>query len=201
MIFGMPELPPQAPGFGLLPIPVLSDIPIIGEILFKQTFPVYIVYIMIILMTLILYRTTWGLKIRAVGEFPRAAHTVGINVIGWRYGCAILDGALAGFAGAMLSLANLTTFIDNMSAGRGFISLAAVVFGRWDPVGATVASLLFGGADALQMRVQAFGVKVGSDVLLVLPYVVTLLAVILFRGKAGAPASMGQAYEKEASYD
>lgn len=198
VIFGVRSLPVQVQGVKPLTIPLLSDIPVIGRILFDQTPLVYFTYIMVIVMTFVLYRTTWGLKIRSVGEHPRAADTLGINVIRWRYGCVLLAGALGGIAGSILSLAQLSTFVDNMIAGRGFIALAAVIFGRWNPIGAAAAALVFGAADAMQMRVQAFSLNIPSDFLLLLPYLITLIGVIIFRGKAAAPVALTKPYEKEA---
>ena len=198
VIFGVRSLPVQVQGVKPLTIPILSDIPVIGRILFDQTPLVYFTYFMVIVMTFVLYRTTWGLKIRSVGEHPRAAETLGISVLGWRYGCVLLGGALGGIAGSILSLAQLNTFVDNMIAGRGFIALAAVIFGRWNPVGAAVAALVFGAADALQMRVQAFSLNVPSDLLLLMPYLITLVGVIIFRSRAAAPVALTKPYEKEA---
>ncbi len=198
IIFGIRALPVQVAGIDPWPVPVLSQIPFIGRVLFEQTPLVYFTYFMVIVMTFVLYRTTWGLKIRAVGEHPRAADTVGINVFRWRYGCVLLNGALGGLAGSILSLAQLTTFVDNMTAGRGFIALAAVIFGRWNPLGAAGAALIFGAADAVQMRVQAFSLNIPTDMLLMLPYLITLIGVILFRGRAASPVALTKPYEKEA---
>jgi len=196
-LFGIRATPLQVAGIKPWPVPILSDIPVIGYILFEQTPLVYLTYILIIVMTYILFRTTWGLKIRAIGEHPRAADTVGINVFRWRYGAAILNGSLAGIAGAMLSLAQLNTFADNMTAGRGFIALAAVIFGRWNPVGAALAALVFGSADALQMRFQSYGIGIPNDLLLMLPYLMTLIGVSIFRGRAASPVALTKPYEKE----
>ncbi|MCC6147446.1 MAG: ABC transporter permease [Anaerolineaceae bacterium] len=199
IIFGVRLLPVQVQGIKPLPIPFLKDIPGLGKILFEQTPLVYFTYFMVIVMTYALYRTTWGLKIRSVGEHPRAAETLGISVIRWRYGCVLLGGALGGIAGSILSLAQLSTFVDNMIAGRGFIALAAVIFGRWNPLGAAAAALVFGAADAMQMRVQAFSLNLPSDFLLMLPYLITLIGVIIFRGRAAAPVALTKPYEKEAT--
>jgi ABC-type uncharacterized transport system permease subunit len=199
VIFGIRPLPPQVPGIQDWVIPVLSDIPIIGYILFQQSPIVYLTLVLIIVLTFVLFRTTWGLKIRAVGENPRASDTAGISVYGWRYACVLLNGFLCGVAGATLSLAQLNTFVDNMTAGRGFIALAAVIFGRWNPVGATVASLAFGAANALQLRLQTFDIGISSQLLLMIPYALTLLGVIIFRGQTAAPAALAKPYAKEES--
>jgi ABC-type uncharacterized transport system permease subunit len=199
VVFGIRALPIQVAGIGPWPVPVLSKIPFIGRVFFQHSPVVYFTYALILFATFVLYRTTWGLKIRSVGEHPRAADTVGINVYAWRYATTLLNGLLCGIAGASLSLAHLNTFVDNMTAGRGFIALAAVIFGRWNPFGAALAALLFGAADALQLRFQAFGVGISNQLLLMMPYLLTLIAVIFFRGQAVTPAALAQPYEKEGS--
>ena len=197
VIFGIRPLPPQVTGIEVWPVPGLSNIPFVGHVLFEQSPVVYLTYFLVVISTFVLFRTTWGLKIRSVGEYPRAADTVGISVHSWRYGCTVLNGMLCGIAGASLSLAQLNTFVDNMTAGRGFIAMAAVVFGRWNPVGATIAALVFGAATALQLRLQAFEIGISSQLLLMLPYAVTLLGVIIFRGQTAAPVALAKPYVKE----
>ena len=197
IIFGIREQPLQVTPIEEWAVPVLSDIPFLGRVLFQQSPLVYLVYLLVPLSTFVLFRTTWGLRIRSVGEDPRTADTVGINVYGWRYACALLCGALCGLAGASLSLAQLNMFVDNMTAGRGFIALAAVIFGRWNPAGVVLASLVFGAADALQLRIQAFGVPISNQLLLMAPYALTLLGVMIFRGQAAAPAALTKPYSKE----
>lgn len=197
VVFGIRLLPVQVEGIQPWFVPFLSQIPVIGRVFFQQTPLVYFTYLLVGVATYVLFRTTWGLKIRAVGEHPRAADTVGINVYAWRYLTTLINGGLCGIAGATLSLAHLNTFVDNMTAGRGFIALAAVIFGRWNPAGAAVAALLFGAADALQLRFQAFGVGISNQLLLMLPYLLTLIAVIVFRGQAASPASLTKPYVKE----
>lgn len=201
VIFGIRTLPTQVTGFKEWPIPILSDIPVIGRILFYHTPLVYFALFLVIIMTFILFRTTWGLKIRAIGEHPRASESVGIGVLSWRYGMSLLCGGLCGIAGATLSLAQLTTFVDNMTAGRGFIALAAVIFGRWNPIGASAASLVFGATDALQMRFQAFSVGLPPDIFLMLPYLLTLVGVIVFRSRrTQAPVALAKPYKREDAY-
>lgn len=197
VVFGIRLLPPQVPGIEIWAIPILSDIPFIGYILFQQSPLVYLAAILVAVLTFILLKTTWGLKIRAVGENPRAADTLGIRVNQWRYACVALNGMLCGIAGATLSLSQLNTFVDNMTAGRGFIALAAVIFGRWNPFGASIASLVFGAANALQLRLQTVGVQISSQLLLMIPYALTLLGVIIFRGHTAAPAALAKPYVKE----
>ena len=197
VIFGIRPLPLQAPGIGTFPIPLLSDIPVIGHIFFEQDPLTYLTFILIVVLTFVLFRTTWGIKIRAVGEHPRAAETMGINVNFWRYACVVFNGMMCGLAGVSLSLVQLNSFVDNMTTGRGFIALAAVIFGRWNPFGAAIASLVFGAASALQLRLQVFDIGISKQLLLMLPYAVTLIGVIIFRSQTATPAALAQPYIKE----
>ena len=199
VVFGIRMLPVQVEAIEPWPVPLLSEIPFIGRVFFQQTPIVYLTYVLIAVSTYVLFKTTWGLKIRAVGEYPMAADTVGINVYAWRYLAAMVNGVLCGIAGASLSLAHLNLFVDNMTAGRGFIALAAVIFGRWNPVGVALGALLFGAADALQLRFQAFGVGISNQLLLMLPYLLTLIAVIILRGQTAAPAALAKPYVKEST--
>ncbi|HEX9093888.1 MAG TPA: ABC transporter permease [Coriobacteriia bacterium] len=146
-----------------------------------------------------MYRTRWGLRLRALGEHPRAADTVGISVVRGRYMAVLTSGALAGLAGANLTLEQVGSFSENMTAGRGFIALAANIFGRWTPVGSYLASLLFGFAEALEIRLQAFidVIKIPSQFFLMLPYILTVVVLAGFMGRATAPAAVGKPYEKE----
>jgi general nucleoside transport system permease protein len=182
-----------APTVPLWKIPGLGDLPGIGPVLFDHLPLVYLVFIVVGLVTVLFYRTTWGLAIRAVGEHPKAAETVGINVIRVRYLTVLWSGVMAGLGGSMLSIGYLNTFTEGMTAGRGFIAFSAIIFGRYGPVGTTLASLLFGFADALQLRIQAFGVNIPYQFLLMLPYVVTLLA-LFAAGRFNAPKSSGVPY-------
>ncbi len=155
---------------------------------------VYFAIALVGITHLVLYYTPWGLRVRAIGEHPSAADTVGINVIRMRYICVVISGMLAGLAGAALSLGDLNVFVKGMTAGRGFISLAAMIFGKWTPIGAFGASLLFGFADALQMRLQGIGVP--SQLVQMIPYIFTMVALAGFVGKSTPPAALGQAYDK-----
>jgi simple sugar transport system permease protein len=177
-------------------IPLLSEIPIIGPVLFNQTFLVYLMYIVVALVSWALYRTRWGLRLRAVGEHPQAADTVGIKVNPTRFWNLLLAGAVAGTGGAYFTLVSVPNFTKDMTAGLGFIALAAVIFGRWDPIRATLAALLFGFAQNLQNLLNVLGTPVPSEFMLMLPYVVTILAVVGFAGQIRAPAADGKPYIK-----
>jgi general nucleoside transport system permease protein len=156
-----------------------------------------IVYFAIILVAIahyVLYYTAWGLRVRAIGEHPSAADTVGINVIRMRYFCVVISGMLAGLAGAALSIGDLNVFVKGMTSGRGFIALAAMIFGKWTPLGALGASLLFGYSTALQMGLQGRGIP--TEVVQMIPYVFTMIALAGFVGKSTPPASLGEPYDK-----
>ncbi|PSL38747.1 nucleoside ABC transporter membrane protein [Labedella gwakjiensis] len=185
-----------APRFPRFPIPVLSEIPIVGPVLFRQTLIVYLMYIAVIAVYLGLFHTKWGLRLRAVGEHPQAADTVGIRVNATRFWNVSLAGAVAGLGGAYFTLDSVSSFGKDMTAGAGFIALAAVIFGRWNPIRATFAALLFGFATNLQNVLGAIGSPVPSEFMLMLPYVVTILAVAGLVGYARGPAASGKPYIK-----
>ncbi len=196
-ILGTSFIPPSITPLGILKIPFLSSIPVLGPILFQQNIIVYLTFFILIpFSTFMLFKTTFGLNVRAVGEYPLAADTMGIHVYKTRYVCVVVGGLLAGLGGAFMTLAQLNMFTENMTAGRGFIALAAVIFGRWHPVGAMVATLLFGVADALQLRLQALGVNVPYQFLLMLPYVLTIIALVGVVKRTNAPAALAAPYEK-----
>ncbi|AZS39918.1 ABC transporter permease [Microbacterium oxydans] len=177
-------------------IPLLSDIPIIGPVLFNQTFIGYLMFITVAVVAWGLYRTRWGLRLRAVGEHPQAADTVGIKVNPTRFWNVLLAGAIAGMGGAYFTLVSVPQFGKDMTAGLGFIALAAVIFGRWDPIRATLAALLFGFATNLQNLLSILKTPIPGEFMLMLPYVVTLLAVAGFAGQIKAPAADGKPYIK-----
>ncbi|GAT74910.1 ABC transporter permease [Microbacterium hydrocarbonoxydans] len=182
--------------FDRLEIPLLSDIPIIGPVLFNQTIIVYLMFVTVALVAWGLYRTKWGLRVRAVGEHPKAADTVGIKVNATRFWNVLLAGAIAGIGGAYFTLVSVPQFGKDMTAGLGFIALAAVIFGRWDPIRATLAALLFGFATNLQNLLTILKTPIPGEFMLMLPYVVTLLAVAGFAGQIKAPAADGKPYIK-----
>jgi ABC-type uncharacterized transport system permease subunit len=184
------------PRFERLEIPVLSQIPILGPALFRQTIIVYFVYVAVFVVWFALFRTRWGLRLRAVGEHPQAADTVGINVTGTRFWNVSLAGAIAGFGGAYFTLGSVGSFNKEMTAGAGFIALAAVIFGRWDPIKATLAALLFGFASNLQNVLSIIGSPVPSEFMLMLPYLVTIFAVAGLVGQSRGPAASGKPYIK-----
>ncbi len=179
-------------------IPLLGDIPIIGQALFDVNIITYLTYGLIVVIDVGLFRTRWGLRTRAVGEHPRAADTVGIRVRGTRYRNVIIGGLIAGLAGAALTVGGSGAFNENISSGKGFIALAAVIFGRWSPRGAIAAALLFGFTDELQTLVTAVTppVTIPSAFLSMAPYVVTVIAVAGFVGRVQAPAADGEPYTK-----
>lgn len=182
------------PRFARIDIPVLSQIPILGPVLFRQTLIVYLMYVAVALVFLGLFHTKWGLRLRAVGEHPQAADTVGINVARTRFWNVCLAGAIAGLGGAYFTLGSVGAFGKEMTAGAGYIALAAVIFGRWDPVRATLAALLFGFASNLQNVLGIIGSPVPSEFMLMLPYVVTIFAVAGLVGHVRGPAAAGKPY-------
>ncbi len=184
------------PRFPRIAIPLVSEIPIIGPVLFRQTIIVYAMYIAVAAVWFALFHTRWGLRLRSVGEHPQAADTVGINVGRTRFINVSLAGAIAGFGGAYLTLDAVGAFNKEMTAGAGFIALAAVIFGRWDPIRATLAALLFGFATNLQNVLSIIGSPVPSEFMLMLPYVVTIFAVAGLVGQVRGPAAAGKPYVK-----
>ncbi|MDR2896407.1 MAG: ABC transporter permease [Propionibacteriaceae bacterium] len=176
-------------------IPLLADIPVIGTVLFNQSCLVYLMFAGVIVLQVMLFRSRWGLRMRACGEHPRAADTVGIKVNRTRTINTIIGGAIAGLGGAFFTLANGLAFQKDMSAGRGYIALAAMILGGWKPKGALVAALLFGFADNLQNALSVVGIAVPSQFMTMAPYIVTILAVAGVVGQVRAPAQEGQAYK------
>ncbi|MDN5634533.1 MAG: ABC transporter permease [Brevibacterium sp.] len=179
-----------------LPIPLLSDIPILGRVLFDQNILVYIMYVVVIALQIFVFRSKWGLRMRAVGEHPKAADTVGIKVNFTRVRNTLLAGAIAGLGGAFFTVGSGLAFGKEMSAGQGYIALAAMILGKWNPKGALLAALLFGFSKSLGNTLQSIGTPVANELLLMLPYIVTVLAVAGFVGRVRPPASSGVPYVK-----
>ncbi len=181
---------------GTIDIPVLSQIPIIGPVLFKQTVLVYLMYAAVIILQILLFRSRWGLRVRSVGEHPKAADTVGIKVDRTRVKNTILGGAVAGLGGAFFTIGSGLAFGKEMTGGQGFIALAAMILGRWSPAGAVAAALLFGFANNLQTVLGIMGAPVPSQILLMTPYLVTIFAVAGLVGRVRPPAAEGKPYIK-----
>jgi len=187
----------NAPVFRAVNIPFLSDLPVIGPVLFQHNIFVYGALIMVAVATYYLFHTRSGLRARAVGEHPEAADTLGINVYRLRYLNVTLAGMAAGFGGAWFTLGSVGRFDENMTNGRGFIGLAAMIFGRWHPVGALMAALVFGFADSLQQKLAILGTPIPAEFLAMAPYIATIVLVAGLIGKARPPAADGKPYVKE----
>lgn len=183
--------------FPQVDIPILSKIPFVGPILFSHNLYVYAMFLLVPFLTVMVFSTRWGLRLRSVGEHPKAADTLGINVIKTRYMGVILGGMMAGFAGTYFTLGSSGRFDELLTAGRGFISLAAMIFGNYHPVGAMGAGLLFGFFDSLSAKASILKVPIPSDFLGMMPYLATIIVLAGVVGKSNAPAAEGKAYEKE----
>lgn len=175
-------------------IPILSNIPLIGDAFFNQDILTYILYILIIALIIFYKYTSLGLSFAAIGENPRAADTAGINVHKYQYIATLVNGILGGVGGAYLVLVQLGAFTENMISGRGYIALATVILGRYSPFGVFLSALLFGASNALQIRLQAMGVPLPTQVFAMLPYVITLIALFGSIGKSNEPESLGKPY-------
>jgi len=193
-----------APKFSEIQLPFLSKIPLIGKVFFSHDLLVYLSYILVFLISYFLFTTKFGMNLRAVGEEPAAADSAGINVFLVRYIATMLGGAITAAGGAYLSLAYTSMWIENMSAGRGWIAIALVIFSMWEPYKAMIGSYLFGGIMALQLRLQAEGkINIPSNLLMMLPYLTTLIVMIIFslnenfRKRVGAPSALGVPYSRE----
>ena len=188
-------------GFQATPVPLIAQVPVVGPILFQQDPLVYLSYAAVPVAWYVLYRTRWGLEIRAVGEHPEAADAMGVDVARVRYACVIAGGVLAGLGGTFLSTAYTSMWIENMTAGRGWIALALVIFATWDPVRAVVGAYLFGGVNALQLHLQATGTSLPTYLLLMAPYVFTIVVLVIAtqetaRKRLGTPAALSVPYTR-----
>ncbi len=193
---------PAPDRFSDLAIPLLHEIPGLGRILFKQDALVYISFVLVPLLWLWIYRTRQGLELRAVGERPEAADAMGVSVARLRYGYVMIGGALAGLGGAAISLGTNPGWTEGMTAGRGWIAVALVIFAGWNPARAALGAYLFGGVEAAQFRLQSIGIGVSPFFLNMLPYLFTILVLVLATGEAarrrlGAPAALGRPYLRE----
>jgi simple sugar transport system permease protein len=201
-LFGRPYVGQPIRGMAPHPIPWLADLPMLGPVLFRQDALVYASYLLAPAVWLFLFRTRAGLHLRAVGESPETADAMGVSVTAIRYGATVGGGALIGLGGAYLSLAYTPLWIEQMSAGRGWIAIALVIFAGWNPLKAFAGAYLFGGIDAVQLRIQAAGSQISPHLLLALPYVITILVLALAgtpraRRRLGVPAALGLPYARE----
>ncbi|AKG24870.1 ABC transporter permease [Calothrix sp. 336/3] len=184
----------RLPNLIAIKIPIFANIPLVGRLLFQQDILVYLLFIIIGFTTYFLFYTNPGLNLRAVGEYPQAADTAGVSVVRIRYMAVIFGGCLASLGGAYLTLVQVRYFTEGMSAGKGFIAIASLIFGKWHPIYSTLACLLFGATEALQLRIQALGVNIPYQFLMMLPYITALLATIGLAGKSTPPAGLGVSY-------
>ncbi len=184
-------------GFSKIEIPILSNIPIIGEIFFSQNILVYIAYALVPIAWFVLQKTTIGLKIRAVGENPEAADSLGVSVAAVRYTTVIMGGILSGIAGASISIGLLNVFQQNMTSGLGFIAVALVYFGGWRPLGVLGGALLFSMVNSLQLWMQVLGIGIPSDLAVMLPYILTIVVLALSMSRVRAPSALTKPFERE----
>jgi ABC-type uncharacterized transport system permease subunit len=185
------------PMFSRVPIPGLANIPILGPTLFNTNLFVYILFVLLIILQVALFQTRWGLRLRSVGEHPKAADTLGINVIRTRYMGVMLSGAVAGIAGAFFTLGSVGRFDEGMTAGKGFIGIAAMIFGKWTPIGSLGAGMLFGFADAIGSKLSLLGSKIPPQFMAMAPYIITMIVLAGFIGRSSGPAASGEPYTKE----
>jgi len=195
--FGSPTVPPIIEPFKQIALPVLSKIPVIGPGLFRQYSLTYIAWLLVPAMSILLYKTKIGLKIRTVGENPVVADTVGVNVTLTRTLCLVIGGAFMGVGGAFLTLAHQNMFLIDVIGGRGWVAIAMVIFGNWDPVKGTIGALIFGFLDGLQLRLQSIGLEIPFHIFLMIPYLLTILALIGVSRRAAVPAGLLKPYRRE----
>lgn len=195
--FGINSTLIQSTLMPVLPIPFLSEIPILGHVLFNHTPVVYLAFLFVPVTYVFFNKTKIGLNYRAVGEYPKAAESLGINVVLQKYIASIICGAVAGIGGAYLTTCYISSYTDGIVSGRGFIALSAVIFGRWMPGGILIAALLFGFADALQLRMQVMSSDTPYQLLAMLPYISTLVVLAFFGIKKAGPKAKGKPYFRE----
>jgi general nucleoside transport system permease protein len=184
-------------GFQPIAIPLLSDIKYIGQVFFRQNILVYGAFLLVPVAWFVLNKTTFGLKVRAVGENPQAADSLGVSVRGVRYLTVTMGGMLSGIAGASLSIALLNVFQQNLTSGLGFIAVALVYFGGWRPVGVLMGALLFSMVNSLQLWIQVLGIPVPSDIAVMMPYVLTIVALVVAMQRMRSPSALTKAFERE----
>lgn len=177
-------------------IPFFNQIPIIGKVIFSQNIFVYLLFLLLILSYIILYKTSWGINLIAVGENPKAADTAGINVKKTRYIACVINGLLGGLAGSYLTLAQLGFFMENITGGKGYMALVAVILGKRNPFGIFLAALVIGVADAIQMRLQTAGIPLPSELFTMLPYIVAMLVLLFSMKNNKDPLALGIPYER-----
>jgi len=195
--FGSPTVPPTIQPFKQIALPLLSKIPLIGPGLFTQYSLTYFAWLLIPAMSILLYKTRLGLKIRTVGENPVVADTVGVNVSLTRTLCLVCGGALMGVGGAFLTLAHQNMFLIDVIGGQGWVAIAMVIFGNWDPLKGAVGALMFGFLDGLQLRLQGLGIAISFHLFLMIPYLLTILALISVSRRAAVPAGLLKPYRRE----
>jgi len=199
IIFGGSYIPPRGTGFEAIQIPYLSKLPVIGQVLFQQNVLTYISWLLAPIAYFVLNRTTIGLSVRAVGENPLAADSLGINVSRIRYMCTLFGGAMAGLGGTFLSLGYMNMYVTGITAGRGWIALALVIFSQWNPLFVLGGAHFFGALQALQLRFQSAGMGIAPQLLQMLPYVLTVATLVFISHWGVSPAALGTPYEKEHS--
>jgi simple sugar transport system permease protein len=195
--FGSPTVPPIIEPFKQISLPLLAKIPIIGPGLFTQYSLTYFAWLLIPAMSILLYKTRLGLKIRTVGENPVVADTVGVNVTLTRTLCLVFGGALMGIGGAFLTLAHQNMFLIDVIGGRGWVAIAMVIFGNWNPFKGALGALMFGFLDGLQLRLQGLGIAISFHLFLMIPYLLTIVALISVSRKASVPAGLLKPYRRE----
>ncbi len=192
-----PQLNQPGSAIAAVPIPFLWKIPVIGPIFFNQSPIIYLMFALVIFTQILMYQTRWGLRVRSVGEQPKAADTLGINVIRLRYMSVLISGAIAGLGGAYMSIGSAGRFNEGMSAGKGFLGLAAMIFGNWNPGGAFLGSLIFGFFDSWQEKISILAIGIPVDLLGMAPYLATMVVLAGFVGRVRMPAADGEPYKKE----